>query len=67
METLQAVFWGVEKELSQEDLDAMWTDVERVAQFLAEKESRRNRSMIDLLGLACTTSLPSTAWSTWRR
>ena len=46
METLQAVFWGVEKELSQEDLDTMWTDVERVAQFLADKESRRRQDLL---------------------
>ena len=37
-ENLQAAFWGGEKDLSQEDLDDMWNDVERFAAFLAEKK-----------------------------
>lgn len=35
---LIAAFWGGEKDLSQDDLDAMWSDVERFAAFLAEKK-----------------------------
>lgn len=34
---LQAAFWGGEKDLTQEDLDAMWDDVERFAAFVAQK------------------------------
>lgn len=36
-ENLQAAFWGGEKDLSQEDLDAMWSDVENFAAFVAQK------------------------------
>lgn len=36
-EALQAAFWGGEKDLTQEDLDAMWDDVERFAAFVAQK------------------------------
>lgn len=39
--TLQAAFWGGDKDLSQEDLDAMWSDVERFAAFLAEEKKRK--------------------------
>lgn len=39
-ENLQAAFWGGEKDLSQEDLDDMWNDVERFAAFLAEKKKQ---------------------------
>ena len=35
---MQAAFWGGDKDLSQEEIDAMWEDVERFAQFLAEKK-----------------------------
>ena len=35
---LQAAFWGGDKDLSQEEMDAMWDDVERFAQFLADKK-----------------------------
>lgn len=38
--TLQAAFWGGDKDLSQEDMDAMWNDVERFAAFLAEQKKR---------------------------
>ena len=38
--SLQAAFWGGDKELSQEDMDAMWKDVERFAAFLAEQKKR---------------------------
>lgn len=41
---LQAAFWGGEKDLSQEDLDAMWSDVENFAAFVAQKrrEAKKN-------------------------
>lgn len=42
-ETLQAAFWGGEKDLSQEDLDDMWNDVERFAAFLAEKKRQEKK------------------------
>lgn len=37
---LQAAFWGGDKDLSQEDMDAMWNDVERFAAFLAEQKRK---------------------------
>lgn len=42
-EKLQAAFWGGEKDLSQEDLDDMWNDVERFAAFLAEKKKQEKK------------------------
>ena len=42
-ENLQAAFWGGEKDLSQEDLDDMWNDVERFAAFLAEKKRQEKK------------------------
>ena len=42
-ENLQAAFWGGEKDLSQEDLDDMWNDVERFAAFLAEKKRQKKK------------------------
>ena len=42
-ETLQAAFWGGEKDLSQEDLDDMWNDVEHFAAFLAEKKRQEKK------------------------
>lgn len=41
-ENLQAAFWGGEKDLSQEDLDDMWNDVERFAAFLAENMNSKH-------------------------
>ena len=43
MAQLQAAFWGGDKDLSQEDLDAMWGDVKRFAAFLAEQKKREKR------------------------
>ena len=43
-ENLQAAFWGGEKDLSQEELDAMWNDVERFAAFLAEKKRQEKKN-----------------------
>ena len=42
-EELQAAFWGGEKDLSQEDLDDMWNDVERFAAFLVEKKKQEKK------------------------
>ena len=42
-EHIQAAFWGGEKDLSQEDLDDMWNDVERFAAFLAEKKKQEKK------------------------
>lgn len=42
-QNLQAAFWGGEKDLSQEDLDDMWNDVERFAAFLAEKKKQEKK------------------------
>lgn len=36
--TLMAAFWGGEKDLSKEELEGMWGDVERFAAFLAEQK-----------------------------
>lgn len=37
-EEMIAAFWGGDKDLSPEDLDAMWTDVENFAAFVAQKK-----------------------------
>lgn len=39
-EQLQAAFWGGERDLTQEEKDAMWSDVEKFAAFLAEQKRR---------------------------
>lgn len=41
--SMMAAFWGGEKDLSQEDLDDMWNDVERFAAFLAEKKRQEKK------------------------
>lgn len=41
---LMAAFWGGEKDLSQEELNAMWDDVERFAQFIAEKKKQEKKN-----------------------
>ncbi len=41
---LQAAFWGGEKDLTQEEKDAMWADVEKYAAFLAEQKRRERGS-----------------------
>ncbi len=40
---LMAAFWGGEKDLSPEDLEAMWADVENFAAFVAEKKRREKQ------------------------
>ena len=41
---MKAAFWGGEKDLSQEELDDMWNDVERFAAFLAEKKRQEKQN-----------------------
>ena len=41
---LMAALWGGEKDLSQEELDDMWNDVERFAAFLAEKKRQEKKN-----------------------
>lgn len=43
-EALKAAFWGGEKDLSQEELNDMWNDVERFAAFLAEKKRQEKKN-----------------------
>ena len=40
---LQAAFWGGDKDLTQEEKDAMWDDVERFAAFLAQKKKQEKQ------------------------
>lgn len=42
-DNLMAAFWGGEKDLSPEDLEDMWNDVERFAAFLAEKKRQEKK------------------------
>lgn len=40
---IKAAFWGSDKDLSQEDQDAMWGDVKRFAAFLAQQKKQEKR------------------------
>lgn len=40
---LKAAFWGGDKDLSQEDLDAMWSDVKRFAAFIAQQKRQEKQ------------------------
>lgn len=42
-DAIMAAFWGGEKDLSPEDLEDMWNDVERFAAFLAEKKRQEKK------------------------
>lgn len=42
-EELMAAFWGGDKDLSPEDMDAMWRDVENFAAFVAQKKKEEKR------------------------
>ena len=42
-EQLQAAFWGGDKDLTQEEKDAMWDDVERFAAFLAQQKKQERQ------------------------
>lgn len=40
---IKAAFWGGDKDLSQDDLDAMWADVKRFADFVAQKKKQEKQ------------------------
>ncbi len=40
---LMAAFWGGDKDLSQDDMNAMWTDVENFAAFVAQQKKREKQ------------------------
>ncbi len=40
---LMAAFWGGDEDLSPEDMDAMWTDVENFAAFVAQQKKREKQ------------------------
>ena len=40
---IKAAFWGGDKDLSPEDLDAMWGDVKRFADFIAQQKKREKQ------------------------
>lgn len=42
-EQLQAAFWGGDKDLTQDEKDAMWDDVERFAAFLAQQKKQEKQ------------------------
>lgn len=39
----KAAFWGGDKDLSPEDLDAMWGDVKRFAAFIAQQKRQEKQ------------------------
>ena len=43
----KAAFWGGEKDLSQEDLDEMWNDVERFAALLVKEQKRKKTDGVE--------------------
>lgn len=43
-ERLMAAFWGGDKDLSPEDMDAMWSDVKKFAAFIAEKRKQEKQN-----------------------
>ena len=40
---IKAAFWGGDQDLSPEDLDAMWSDVKRFADFVAQQKKREKQ------------------------
>lgn len=40
---IKAAFWGGDKDLSKEDLDAMWADVKNFADFVAQKKKQEKQ------------------------
>lgn len=40
---IKAAFWGGAKDLSKEDLDAMWADVKNFADFVAQKKKQEKQ------------------------
>lgn len=47
IEEIKAAFWGGEKDLSKEDWDEMWDDVETFAKFRAEQQRRKKNGVTD--------------------
>lgn len=43
-EEIKAAFWGGDKELSKEDMDAMWNDVKRFADFVAQQKKQEKKN-----------------------
>ena len=41
---IKAAFWGGDKDLSQDDQDAMWDDVKRFAAFLAQQKKQEKQN-----------------------
>jgi hypothetical protein len=44
VDDIKAAFWGGDKDLSKEDLDAMWNDVKNFADFVAQKKKLENQN-----------------------
>ncbi|MDE7243787.1 MAG: helix-turn-helix domain-containing protein [Oscillospiraceae bacterium] len=42
-EELMAAFWGGEKDLSPEDMDSMWMEVEKFAAFVADQKRKEKQ------------------------
>lgn len=42
-DTIKAAFWGGDKDLSAEDMDAMWADVKNFAAFVAQKKKQEKK------------------------
>ena len=40
---IKAAFWGGDKDLSQEDMDAMWADVKKFADFVAQQKKQEKK------------------------
>lgn len=40
---IKAAFWGGDKDLSAEDMDAMWADVKNFAAFVAQKKKQEKK------------------------
>ena len=47
IEEIKAAFWGGEKDLSKEDWDEMWEDVETFARFRAEQQRKKRNGVSD--------------------
>ena len=43
-EEIKAAFWGGDKDLSKEDMDAMWNDVKRFADFVAQQKKQEKKN-----------------------
>lgn len=41
---IKAAFWGGDKDLSEDDLDAMWADVKKFADFVAQQKKQEKQN-----------------------